>query len=638
MSSLQPLYDVKERLEYAAIAGTGLLGEDFRLQRAAESLKPLASASPVFGKISAGLDKLLAAPAEARAGLLLDTLALVDAVAYTQGRSGMEGELAPLPAGVGTCQQISYGQMHPLLTALTTAGGGRMEVIQSAWENHPAFFSDFRVMPAVVSGLGDSYGEIADLNAKILKGMGPSAVPLLKKDFDPAGKKEMVRRVEVIAAVEGPAATPWLRKVLPEAKKEVRAAVLLALGNDPDNTALLLSLARTERSGNRDAVLAALAKQDGDAVRAFWTEELKKNSGSVSFLRDTDADWAGALLASGLREQLEGMLAKGGRVPEEEQSALSQWCQAVGKKTSPEMLSFWRWADGHMEAFDGFANGKGNPVFVGVRLTDTLRECLHLTGPGPLRELCLELFDQRPSMTRYLHISFQAALLTRPAAEVYEKFSPYVPTKRPLVDAERKNTRSNVLLRALGEVWWDPKQGRHVVSGGQPTAEPLDRRWIGRLTQAVYSDLAGKLPSPFSYYWEDVGAFDLTLMRLVDPTVEEHRKLLIPYLRRRMEETGQVFTYSRWLFELGGSPKGLLGKPMAKNKSGRLRAVWELMEQASHVLPGGEVAELLEEIHDANGFYKTAWVQTDRVVPWTVEQLRAGKPFPDWDDWLKIGK
>ena len=29
--NLQPLYDVKERLEYAAIAGVSLLGEDFRL-------------------------------------------------------------------------------------------------------------------------------------------------------------------------------------------------------------------------------------------------------------------------------------------------------------------------------------------------------------------------------------------------------------------------------------------------------------------------------------------------------------------------------------------------------------------------------------------------------------------------------
>lgn len=34
--NLQPLYDVKGRLEQAAIAGTGLLGEDFRLRRVLE--------------------------------------------------------------------------------------------------------------------------------------------------------------------------------------------------------------------------------------------------------------------------------------------------------------------------------------------------------------------------------------------------------------------------------------------------------------------------------------------------------------------------------------------------------------------------------------------------------------------------
>lgn len=34
--ALQPLYEVKERLEAAAVAGTGLLGEDFRLRRVLE--------------------------------------------------------------------------------------------------------------------------------------------------------------------------------------------------------------------------------------------------------------------------------------------------------------------------------------------------------------------------------------------------------------------------------------------------------------------------------------------------------------------------------------------------------------------------------------------------------------------------
>ena len=81
MSALQPLYGVKDRLEAAAVAGVGLLEEDFRLRRSAEAIKPFAAANPVFVRISAGLDQLLAAPAEERPGLLLDVLSLVNAVA-----------------------------------------------------------------------------------------------------------------------------------------------------------------------------------------------------------------------------------------------------------------------------------------------------------------------------------------------------------------------------------------------------------------------------------------------------------------------------------------------------------------------------------------------------------------------------
>ena len=94
--NLRPLYDVKERLEQAAIAGVGLLAEDFRLSRAAEQLKPLAGASPVFGKIDAGLTQLLSAPAGERSGLLLDVLALV--ATTSAGRATFCASWTPPPA------------------------------------------------------------------------------------------------------------------------------------------------------------------------------------------------------------------------------------------------------------------------------------------------------------------------------------------------------------------------------------------------------------------------------------------------------------------------------------------------------------------------------------------------------------
>lgn len=634
--NLQPLYDVKTRLEYAAIAGVSLLGEDFRLQRGLEAMKPLAAASPVLGKINGGLAKLLAAPPEQRPGLLLDVLALVDAVAYTQARAGVDGELEPLPVGGGTYRQISYGQISPLLTALTTTGGGRMEIIQSAWDSHPEFFEDYRVLPAVVAGLGDGYGEIAELNARLLKQLGPSVLPALKQGFDPAGKKEMARRVEVIAALEGEKAMPWLREVLPAAKKDVRAAVITALGGDGGNTALLLDLAKSERGANRDAALEALAKQDGPEVRAFWEQELAAHSQSVKFLEPSSADWAVELVAGGLRQRLEKFL-DGGKCPRyEEGTDITTWCWAIGKKDSPVMLDFWRWADSRMEEIDEIRNEKDNSYFFGVKLTDHLRDVMLHTGPGPLRDYCLTLFDRRPEMTRYLHISFQAALLSLPAAEVYEKYSPYIITIRPLLDRERKETLNNVLLRALGEVYWNRAQNRHVIVRGQAVAEPLDPRWIKRLTRASCKPNMRRY-CPFGGV-DEVNGFDKNLAELANPNDPEQCAQIIPYLRKRMAEAGGWNSLSRYLLQFGGSPKGVLGEAMKKGKPVYVYYVWDLLNEASKVLPAGEVAELCREVLDAK------WIRSqgreagmaELALPWTIEQLKAGKPFPEWDEWNKM--
>ncbi len=633
---LQALYDLKERLEHAAIAGTGLLQEDFRLKRAVEALAPLAAASPVFGKIASASQTLLAAPAEGRGKQLLDVLALVDAVAYTQGTVDAPGELKPLEGGGGTFVQASYGQLKPLLTALTTTGGGRMEIVQSNWENHPEFFRDFRVLPVLIADLGDSYGDLAELNAGILKQIGPAALPLLKQGFDPAGKKEMVRRVVAVSAIQGAGATPWLLEVLPEAKKDVRPAVLAALGNDPDNAARLLDLSKTERGNSRDAVLQALSRQDGDAVRAFWAEELEKNPGSVLFLRDTETEWSGDLIAAGLRARLEKMLTKPDRITGEENENFSRWCQVVGKKNSPSMLDFWRWADEHMEAIDKFTNAKGNPVFVGVRLTDTLRECLLRTGPGPLRDFCLTLFDRRPSMTRYLRVSFLAALLTRPAAEVSEKFSPYILTRKPLLDAEYKKTCHNVLLRALEDVYWNKTQGCHVVVFGQPTAEPLDRHWIAQLIVAVEKPEGGKY-YPFGG-GDAVTGFDKMLANLGNPADPKQCGWLAFYFRQRMVDTGSWYSYGRYVLQFGGSLKGILGQSMKKCKYAYLYNVWLLLNEASKSFPAGEIADLCQEALDTERFLSTSneLFRARKVLPWTIVQLQAGKPFPEWADWWRM--
>ena len=256
---LQPLYDLRARLEQTAVAGTGLLSEDFRLQRAAESLKPLAARSPVFRKLRDGLEALLASPREEQGGLLLDLLALADAVACTQGSSHVDGALEPLPPGSGTYLPLPCSQLAPLLTALTSTGGGRMEVIQSAWNDHPELFSDYRVLPALLAGLGDKSPYLAELNKKVLASMGPGVLPLLKEGFDPAGRAAMVRRVEAIDAIAGGAENEFYRKMLPRARRDVRLVLIWAMRHEDSNGPKLLELCRGKEGEVQDMACRALA-------------------------------------------------------------------------------------------------------------------------------------------------------------------------------------------------------------------------------------------------------------------------------------------------------------------------------------------------------------------------------------------
>ena len=87
--NLQPFYDLRERLHVVANAGVNLITEDFRLKRAVEAIAPFAKVSPVFQKIEQMVKKLISPACPDRSMVLLDTLALLDAVLTTQGQIGI---------------------------------------------------------------------------------------------------------------------------------------------------------------------------------------------------------------------------------------------------------------------------------------------------------------------------------------------------------------------------------------------------------------------------------------------------------------------------------------------------------------------------------------------------------------------
>ena len=128
------------------------------------------------------------------------------------------------------------------------------------------------------------------------------------------------------------------------------------------------------------------------------------------------------------------------------------------------------------------------------------------------------------------------------------------------------------------------------------------------------------------------------LMDLANPADPEQCSQLVPYLRRRMTETGSWYSYSCYLLQVEGSPKGVLGKAMKKGKPAPLYYVWSLLAEAAKVLPTGEMADLCQEVLDAGHIRVTGKERevAQRAISWTIEQLRAGRPFPEWDEWWKM--
>lgn len=301
---ITPVYELKARLRAAAIAGTDLLSEDFRLKKAAESFAPLAKASPVFARINEMTEKLLN---DGTPENLLDTITLVDAVITTLGAVEVAGEPEDiLVSRSGTAiVNAPYSQLSAIIDALTTSGSGNYNTVLTARRETPELFNDYRVRPALVGALGASYSELADTAANILKSMGKEVIPLIKKDFDPKGKKETIRRLKVIEDVCGAEENDFYLEQLENSEKDVRKALIYALRHDKKNIDRLIELSKTEKGSVKTAALSALIKFDNEKTEEFFNEYSEKKPAEVmSVLERASSGWTSGLAARLIRSIL----------------------------------------------------------------------------------------------------------------------------------------------------------------------------------------------------------------------------------------------------------------------------------------------------------------------------------------------
>ena len=462
------VYDETRRL---AIAGSVVAGGDFRLKKLIAPLEQAGAKAPVFVKAAEATKTLIGSNENSSAPALLDVCTLVSAVLYTQGETGLAGELSPLETtdfGPQTTQ-ASARVLKPLLEALSTTGSGRLEIIRDSHERNA--FRDLRLVKPALRALDDIYPEIADFIAdKVLPLYGKAILPELQSKYDLKGKGGHVRRLGLMHKLDPAGTRELVKQALDGGSKEVRIAAIECLGAEPEDLAFLLEQSAAKAKEVRGAALKALAKLDADAA----LDALKKG------LTSNDLD----LAIQPARENRNPKLLK--FVIDEAQRELDNACQSQDKKAIAKsadrleslLTCLYGRDDKTTEAFllkcfsrrDELLGVKGENIGLSLNrriagLMSNATKKTQQTLIGAHATLEQEVFDT----------AFLTAVRSMKPAAMFQMFSPYLTAK---VDEKKKQkdpafARREAIAVAIGNeyLWRDD-------DADKPTTISWDPRWL----------------------------------------------------------------------------------------------------------------------------------------------------------------
>ncbi len=621
--NLSAIYELRDRLEAAAIAGMNLVGEDFRLKRAVEQMKALSQASPVFAKIYQMGCQLTEEGCQDRAGVLLDVLALVDAVLCTQGTFLKEGQWETdgnLACGEGTWVNFPYSAMAPLLEAFQGTGSGRYGVIRDAYDKQPELFQDYRIKNLMVKALGDSYGELADMVAQWLQKEGAQIIPLLKHGFDPEGKRDMARRLQVIEAVAGKEENQFYLEVLKTAGKEVKEAAIHALRCHAENEQLLLDLVKSEKGKAKDMAYFSLACMEGKGAAEYWKKQMDKNPGKwVLYLVNSPAVWASDLIADHVNKWLDTYDASG-----------ILW-KNLKREDQLELLALWNGAEGkHSAKICGCYERVYQviPKEAAEGLENSLKWSMH----PALCQVAEEMYQAHGD--EFLASVFWADLMTKEPQQVFERFGGYVkPEGVPgfIKHIGGKKPDPSGIFKILAHIKYREETGNYVIyrmpgNNGAESDEMagvlekgLDLRWYELLLN-LKNTFPIQRKKAYYHYGGHSSQYDAMLERLFRSDVEWIRDAYGKYFYWNARHRGTEAADIRILKKCGWSDyKGLLAHVGKRDQTQLVYNVRQVLEE----LPLGneEMAEELKLL--VEGIGKKAVNGAGILERW-VDELKSG--------------
>ena len=342
--NFEPLHELKNRLENVAVVGINLAKDDFRLKRAVEQVKEYSTVAKVFKQIYDMGSSLISTDDEDKCDLFLDLLALLDAVLCTQATTYLGDkpqQIKTIAKNKDYYKELHYSELSPLLYALTETGSGRYEIIENIIENNSKLLNDFRVKNYMIHGLSDKYSEISYIITEELKKQGKEVIPLLKDDFDPEGKRDMVLKLDIISTLSKEEENDFYKYCIENGSKEIKEIAIKALKYSQDNIDYILDLTKTEKGRLKNKAFEALSYMNDDSAEKERDKFFKKKPfENILYLQNTNQQWAIDYLTNYIEEYVEKLKEEDKK--KEVGVEVSSLCMMTFKRRTNKLLSLYK--------------------------------------------------------------------------------------------------------------------------------------------------------------------------------------------------------------------------------------------------------------------------------------------------------
>ena len=268
--SMSLIHEVHHEVRKLLIAGSEMSIDNFKLKKILPIMRKSGESVPVFARVADAMEAAINPGIGKSQEKLMELANIVNAIEYTQGETGIQGELEKVDcSGISYPTDISHKKLKPVIVALTNKGSGRLEVIRQFFEGGD--YKDLRLITPLINALGDSYSEISDFAGKVLKEYGVQVVPFLKKNIDLNGVKRDARMVDIISDLCGKSEKEFYLNAIEKGSAEIKVSGVKALKDLPECEDLLIELSDDKKKEVREASFYALGKiKSGSAVRCLF--------------------------------------------------------------------------------------------------------------------------------------------------------------------------------------------------------------------------------------------------------------------------------------------------------------------------------------------------------------------------------